>query len=78
MVGTFKFVHRCEGLGLIKVLGSVCCARPARDHQEGGPKVLPALRHIFVGWFNPAAREAIAQIVTARQLCGHPVSLNPA
>jgi hypothetical protein len=44
---------------------------------EGGPNVLPALRHIFVGWFNPSAREAIAQIVTARQLCGHPVSLNP-
>ena len=46
---------------------------------EGGPKVLPALRHIFLGWFqiNPSAREAIAQIVTARQLCGHPVSLNP-
>ena len=79
MVGTFKFVHHCEGLGLIGSLIQYAAPALREITGEGGPKVLPALRHIFLGWFqiNPSAREAIAQIVTPRQLCGHPVSLNP-
>jgi len=50
---------------------------------EGVPEVLPALRHLSVSsdWSESESPErvqkAVEQLVTARQLSGHPVALNP-
>jgi len=56
-------------------------APPLREITgEGVPEVLPALRHVFVGWFDTLgpAQEAMTKFVTARQFSGHPVVINPA